>query len=71
MKKSCKLYDLFESIARDEIKEEFTIEYQRGDGWYLNPLSPLYFDDTGIFLGTNYEKAVEYMDSRDFRNIVG
>lgn len=71
MTKTQKLQERINSLVRDEIKDEYTLEYLPGQGWYLIPRERRSFTDEGDFLGRNYNDVIQYMQSREFYSIYG
>lgn len=71
MTKTQKLQERINSLVRDEIKDEYTLEYLPGQGWYLIPHERRSFTDEGDFLGRNYNDVIQYMQSREFYSIYG
>ena len=71
MTKQQKLQELIDSLMRDEIKDEYFLEYVPGQGWYLSPCTRKSFNDTGEFLGDSYDSAIQYIESREFYSIYG
>lgn len=71
MTKRQKLEDLIHSLVRDEIKDEYILEYVSGQGWYLIPHERRSFTDIGDVLGRNYDDAIKYIKSREFYSIYG
>lgn len=69
MTKRHKLENLIHSLVRDDIKDEYTLEYLPGQGWYLIPPERRTFTDVGDFLGRNYNDAIRYIKSREFYSI--
>lgn len=71
MTKIQRLQERINSLVRDEIKDEYGLEYLPGQGWYLIPYEKRFFTDKGDFLGRNYNDAIQYIESRDFYSIYG
>lgn len=71
MTKRQQLEDLIHSLVRDEIKDEYTLQYVSAEGWYLIPHEKRSFTDVGDYLGRNYNDAIKYIKSREFYSIYG